>query len=281
MRSGWNPTRRNRNIGTSKQGHGENNRFVVPRSWADSVYEWKRVPEHVVVRRKVWGVDLPIVVEPTRRGSLHACTVDDIARMLNLLPCDHIDPPNEIPGIQGVVLRQPTRKEEALRPVWGRVGFAVDVGPLCGPVIFLEAQPVPLLLKWTGRLRVDGQQELARLTDMADQNRFDGRHHHLTFSLAGIRRVQLYHTLPHEVGHWVDMYKTVELPSLHEDYAYWEKCWDRYWQRVTEERESYAHRYATEAVQGLRECGQIPFPRQIDLGSLQAENLRPEDFVRR
>ena len=30
MRRGWNPVRRNRNIGTAAPGHGENNRLVIP-----------------------------------------------------------------------------------------------------------------------------------------------------------------------------------------------------------------------------------------------------------
>ncbi len=30
MRSGWNPSRRNKNIDTIKSGHGKNNKFVIP-----------------------------------------------------------------------------------------------------------------------------------------------------------------------------------------------------------------------------------------------------------
>lgn len=33
MRPGWNPTRRNRNQGTAKRGHGQNNRMVIPCVW--------------------------------------------------------------------------------------------------------------------------------------------------------------------------------------------------------------------------------------------------------
>ncbi len=153
MRRGRDPTRRNRNIGTARQGHGQDNRNVVPRRWADSAYKWKRVPGHSVVSRYVWGRDIPFVVEHTRGGSLHACTVDDVATILRHLPQVHINSYKGISGIQGIVLRQPTRREEALRPVWGRLGYAVDVGPLCGPVIFLEAQPMPTSLRWGRHLR--------------------------------------------------------------------------------------------------------------------------------
>ncbi|KAF0814961.1 hypothetical protein IGB42_00037 [Andreprevotia sp. IGB-42] len=32
MRAGWNPTRRNRHIGTGAQGHGQDNKLVIPQS---------------------------------------------------------------------------------------------------------------------------------------------------------------------------------------------------------------------------------------------------------
>ncbi|CAN7504086.1 hypothetical protein LJR118_003525 [Acidovorax sp. LjRoot118] len=35
MRPGWNPVRRNRNIGTPAQGHGEDNRLTIPESRHD------------------------------------------------------------------------------------------------------------------------------------------------------------------------------------------------------------------------------------------------------
>jgi len=38
VRAGRNPTRRNRNTGTAKQGHGQDNRHRLPRAWADSRY---------------------------------------------------------------------------------------------------------------------------------------------------------------------------------------------------------------------------------------------------
>jgi hypothetical protein len=35
MRAGRDPRRRNRNIGAAKQGHGQDNRMVIPEPWAD------------------------------------------------------------------------------------------------------------------------------------------------------------------------------------------------------------------------------------------------------
>jgi hypothetical protein len=277
MRNGRNPTRRNRNIGTAKQGHGKKNKHVVPRAWLDSVWDWKRRPEHVVVTRQVWGRELPFMVEHTRADSVHACTVDDVAEMLRLLPKRHINSCEGITGVQGIIFRQPTRRETCLRPVWARLGFAVDVGPVTGPAIMLEAQTVPLRLKWGRHLGPSDERELTRLQSAATETRSDRRHHHLLFDLAGVRRVQLFHSLPHEVGHWADMLENVELPS-YEDHDLWQSLWERYWQRPHVEREEFAHRYAEQAVAELRESGQVPFRRQLSPEALAAEGLRVEDF---
>ena len=278
-RPGHDPTRRNRNIGTAKQGHGADNRAVVPRCWQDSTFDWDRAQGSRSVSRKVWGRDMPFLVEPTRSASRHACTVDDVARMLNLLPKRHLNNYKGIIGIRGVVFRQPTRQEEQLRGVWGRLCFAVKVNGVYGPVIQLVATEAPLSLRWGRHLKPDEQDELARLQSAAASSDFDGRHHRMTFDLQAIRRVQLFHTIPHEIGHWADMYERVELPSLDADSDAWEQAWDRYWQRPTQEREVYANRYAMEAVERMRVEGQLPFDRILDVDALEGEGLSREDFV--
>lgn len=278
MKHGRNPTRRNRNIGTAKQGHGQNNKHVVPRSWRDSVLHWKRKRAHTVVSRTVWGRELPFMVEHTREDCIHACTVDDVAAVLRLLPKRHVNNFKDIAGIQGIVLRQPTRKEETLRPVWARLGFAVDVGPVTGPAIFLSAQPRQLRLRWGVRLGPDDQRELGRLQEAATRTNFDGRQHELFFDPDGVRRLQLFHSLPHEVGHWADMYENVELPAL-QALDVWAGLWDAYWQRPVAERERFANRYAEERTASLREAGEIPFSRLLNVEALAAEDLRREDFV--
>src|SRR5262249_57700544 len=135
---GWNPLRRNRNLATAKRGHGQDNRLRIPSPWRDLRAFWERVTAFTIVRRRVHGRDLPFVVEQIRPGSAHACTVDDVATLLNAAPCDHVA------GIAGVILRQPKRKEELLASAWGRLGFAAHVGPISGPAIVLEAHPLPL-----------------------------------------------------------------------------------------------------------------------------------------
>src|SRR5262245_2281674 len=98
---GWNPSRRNRNIGTAKQGHGRDNRMVIPDTWRDSKTFWERVSCFSVVTRPVYGRDLPFVVETTRPDCVYACTVEDLATLLGAAPAEHVF------DIAGIILRQP------------------------------------------------------------------------------------------------------------------------------------------------------------------------------
>ena len=274
------PTRRNRNIGTAKQGHGRDNRANIPRRWREAAVRWRRDHPHSLTYRDVWGRVMPFVVEHTRADCVHACTVDDVARVLNLLPKRHINNYRGIDGLQGIVLRQPTRKEATLRPVWARLGYGVDVGGVIGPVVFLEAQALPLEFRWGKSLDAAGRRERELLVSAADAVRHTRRGDELHFELEGVRRVQLFHSLPHEVGHWADMYERVERPAL-DDVERWEVLWDRYFQRPVSEREEFAHRYAEDAAAQWRASGSVPFDRLLDAERLRAEGLRVEDFVPR
>ena len=291
-----NPTRRNRNIGTAKQGHGQNNRDAIPRLWKDSQLHWARNPSHTVVLRHVWGRPLPFMVEHTYEDCFHACTVDDVTRVLNMLPKNDVNNSALLSGIRGIVLRQPTRKENKLGSVWGRLAYGVDV--VCkgikassGPVIYLDAQAPPVVLRWPKSLHPEGQLELKRRSQFATRVDTDRREHRLEFDLAAVRETQLYHTLPHEVGHWADMLEKVERPWLidelnnvhgsEEDDEYmsnWAKLWDSYFQRPSREREAFAHRYADEQRAHLMSLGKLPYPRQFDAQAMRAEGLRLEDF---
>jgi hypothetical protein len=272
QRPGWNATRRNRNIGTAKQGHGQDNRLVIPSDWRDLRRYWERLSTFTVVTRPVYCRDLPFVVEPTRADSVYACTIDDIATVLHAAPKAHVA------GIQGVVLRQPKRKEEILSPVWGRLGYSAEVGPILGPTIVVEAIRLPLTLRYSARLGVPEQEELKRLLPEADRVEQDGRCRLLHFGLSGVRRVQLYRTVLHELGHWADYFEKVERPSRRKG-GDWGALRDAYWQRPANERESFAHRYARELAEGLKARRLIPFERVLSLKQLKADGLSPEDFV--
>src|SRR5690348_9853529 len=87
-RPGWNPTRRNRNLGTAKSGHGQDNRLVIPSNRRDPRPFWSRLGPHATVTRTIWGRPVTFLVEPVRASSVHACTVDDLFQMLELFASD-------------------------------------------------------------------------------------------------------------------------------------------------------------------------------------------------
>jgi hypothetical protein len=245
--------------------------MVIPDTWRDTKVFWERLSRYCVVIRSVHGRDLPFVVEAARPDCVYACTVEDLATLLGAAPAEHVF------GIKGVILRQPKRKEQLLSSVWGRLGYAVEVGPIDGPAIIVEACQVPLTLKWPTRLGVAEQQELERLLEEADQVESDGRRHVLHFTLEGVRRVQLYRTVLHELGHWVDWYEKVEVPAR-EGGDRW-ALREAYRSRPRSERESFAHRYARELGERLRARGHLPFERILAPARWAAEGMSLANFV--
>jgi hypothetical protein len=222
---------------------------------------------------------MAFVVERTRADSVYACTVDDIGGMLVLAPAEHVSGNQDLPGIQGVILRQPKRKEAILSSVWGRLGYVANVGPISGPAIVIEAVSVPLSLKWSKHLEPAGQDELRRLQAEADESEFDGRRHILRFGLDAVRGVQLYRTVLHELGHWVDWLEKVETPSVGASDEAWQELCDRYCRRPEAEREAFAHRYANELGENLRARGVIPFERVASRTRMDSDGLDHSDFL--
>ena len=98
MKRGWDATRRNRNIGTAKQGLGQDNQLVIP--WCGLKLYYENLTEYKVALRSVHSRPLPFIVERTRADSCHACTVDDIARVLQHAPS------SDFHGIDFIVLIQ-------------------------------------------------------------------------------------------------------------------------------------------------------------------------------
>ncbi len=109
----WNPTRRNRNIGTEKSGYSQNNKFVVPERWQDFKVFWERIVDPVIFPICINQHEITMLIEPTLKGYVHAVTPQDIIRILNLVELEHLE------EIELIVLRQPKKKEEILKPAWG------------------------------------------------------------------------------------------------------------------------------------------------------------------
>lgn len=224
------------------------------------------------VEVEVAGHTRSFVVERTRPDAMHACTVDDLVQML-----ESIDPAHLV-GLDLFVLRQPTRKEETLAPVWGGLRYYLEIGRHAGGALLLNAISDQTRIRFDRRMTPDQSAELDRLrTDGADITETN-RSFDLTFDPVVARRVQLYRTLLHEIGHWVDYLTKVELPSDLPD-GDWAELWDRYWQRPHREREAFAHRYADETGLALVAADKIPFDRRTEPERMLGLGLRPGDFA--
>ncbi len=272
QRPGYNPTRRNRNIGTQKAGHGQNNRLVISAAWADDRIFYEKLVNPVEIPVSVGSVSLHLLVEPTLSGFAHACSVDDLVHVLQMLPVAHFD------AIKLIVLRQPKRKEQILSPCWGRLVYWSDIGRHSGPAIFLEAQDIGRPVKWSTSLSPDLALELDRLRQDGHSIVSDKRHHVIHSTLDSVRRTQLYRTLPHEVGHYVDYLQSVEQPSG-DDYDKWFSLNQRYHNKASQEKESFAHRYADDFRDRKTADGQLPFDRILDDDKMKRFRMNPEWFV--
>lgn len=223
MRSGRDATRRNRNIGTAKQGHGQDNQLVIPTRWyPDWLRHYENLKNYQTTRRVIHGHSLTFLIEETRLDCYHACTVDDIAHILRFVPVA------DLSGIKLIVLRQPKRKEEILSAVWGRWARNVVIDDYQGIAIFLEAADSAKPIRWSKSLAPEGQKELERLRTDGHTITETRKYHKILMSLDSIRSTQLYRTLLHEIGHHVDY--------THDPTGFTS--------RPSAEKEVFAHKYA-------------------------------------
>jgi len=256
MRPGWNPTRRNRNIGTKARGHGADNRLVIPDSWHQMTRFYERLEDYVFVKRMIGAREILFFVEPPRPDWFYPCTLDDICTVLQR--CS----PKDIEAFDFIVLRQPTRKQKILSPVWGRAIFYFDISTYHGAAIVLEAQNTKPIL-WVKSLQPESVRELERLRGDGHEIRNTRKGIELHVTPNTLRNTILYRTLLHEVGHHVD----------------YQRHSDQEWKgRTSMVKEDFAHRYACETFERLQRNGDVPFSTKLDPQSLQEDGLRAEWF---
>lgn len=264
-----NPVRRNRNIGTARQGHGQANRLVIPSICNDHRHWWTQLGPHEAVHRHIDGVAMTFIVEATLGGWSHACSLDDICQVLRSVP------KADWRGISLILLRQPQRKQAILNPSWGRLAYDANIGRpgqsdmWHGPVISLEAVDSRRPVVWSTSLSPDSAEELARLIADGHQVTRRGRKHIITPQPAAIRATQLHRTLLHEIGHWVDWQEKVLAPD---------GDFDLYFARARDEREAFAHRYADTQRERLTRLGVLPFAAMLAAEGLEQDNLDPRWF---
>jgi hypothetical protein len=258
MKSGYNPVRRNRNIGTAKQGHGRMNAMTIPLVCNAERIWWENVGPHTEVKRSVGSHEITFLVEHTREDCVHACTVNDIFHVLSLVPASDLE------SLDTVVMRQSTRKQALVNPAWGRLAYSADFGrpghktSRSGPALFLEAANPTRVWKWRKKLCPEDALELERLRNDGHHVEDTGKRFVFRSSLESIRTTQLYRTLFHEIGHWMDWLEKVVRPAGDDSDVY-SSLSDRYFARPEQDRELFAHRYADALRKHLTAEGRIPF----------------------
>jgi hypothetical protein len=262
-RPGWDARRRNKNIGTAKSGHGQNNQMKIPSSRKFEQLYYENLENLVAIVRWIGDHKITILVEPVKEGFIHACTPDDITRILHLIPTRHLE------SINLVVLRQPKHKEHLLCPVWGRLQYWSNIRQYEGVAIHLEAQPIETTFRWSKSLCLDDLKELERLTQDGHHVVSDRRHYAIHTSLESTRNTQLYRTLPHEIGHYVDYFKSVRRDG----------DGDLYWSKPSDEKEVFAHRYADQFYEKEKKAGNIPFERILNEEQIVTDGLVLSWFV--
>ncbi|MDR3220433.1 MAG: hypothetical protein LBU46_00250 [Candidatus Accumulibacter sp.] len=258
-----NNTRRNRNIGTVKQGHGQNNRLTIPDPYflnGNHRFFTERLTHYKRFSRTVNGYEFIFAVETPRADCRHACTVDDVAFMLAQIPA------SDYGDLRLIVFRQPKRKEEILSPVWGRLGYAYRFEGKDVPAILLEAMNPNEVLKWPKSMSVDRQNEFELLQQDGHVFMAGKRGYEAKLNLENVRATQLYRTLSHEFGHYVHYRQTVEIPasalSVLSGMSENER-WNYYEESINiAEKEKFAHAYADRLRADLLARGVIPFPRK-------------------
>ena len=257
MRPGWNPVRRNRNIGTKAQGHGANNRMVIPESWHELKRYWENLSSYVLVRRLIGTKEQLFFVEPTKDGWFYPGTIDDLTVVLGA--CDR----NALESFDFIVMRQPTRKERLLCPVWGRAAFVFDIGNHHGSAIVIEAQSLGSYC-WEKSLTPERSRELERIRSDGHPITIARRDIEISPTATSLRATILYRTLLHEIGHRLDYRR-----STGEE-------WDG---KTRAQKEDFAHRYAHETRVALTANGRIPFDIIADDVSFESDGVKREWFV--
>lgn len=254
MRSGRDPTRRNKKIGTRdhawRDRTGGSRPFEVPWPRWERRPEQQRWPVSRVEQHECHGRPITVAVERLLDGHRHLCEPSAIVGVLNELPADDVD------GLGLVVLHQETRKQTILKPAWGRILWCDRFRGYRGPVVMIDAIDLTYQwFVWGASITPPWQRELDRFRRLGVAVEQNKRGCRIDLQPEPLRRWQLARTVPHEVGHWVDFRawvleplgvqtaaEAVEHPHYGARIDYW--C-----ARSEREREEFADRYADHAEQ--------------------------------
>jgi hypothetical protein len=259
-----NPTKRNRNIGTAIQGYGQNNKFTIPEPFRDSKIFYERLVNYKKLKRTINGHEFLFVIEQTRESAVHACSIKDLETIIENIPS------KDYGHLTLIILRQPKRKEEILSPTWGRLIYSFEFENDFFPAIILDAIDCTKKLKWPSKLCIDSQKELERLKEDGHIFEYDGRNFIADFEIENVRNTQLYRTLPHEFGHYVQYLDYIERDYIAflnktddenngETFETFDVRRENYFKIPKAEKEKFAHKYAEDLKTELVKKKIIPF----------------------
>ncbi len=152
-----------------------------------------------------------------------------------------------------------------------------EIKGYAGPSIYLEAQPLNKAIRWPKSLCVEDSRELERLIADGHNIVSDRRYHRIHISVESTRFTQLYRTLPHEIGHYVDYFESVKKPSngdLDEEI----RLKTIYNSKPSFDKETFAHRYGTQFFEQQNKTGVVPSERILNETVIAAERLESSWF---
>ncbi|HWD88900.1 MAG TPA: hypothetical protein VG367_12280 [Mucilaginibacter sp.] len=166
-------------------------------------------------------------------------------------------PPSDYGSLRLIVLRQPKKKEAIISPVWGRLIYSYEFENDYYPAIIIEAIDYSKKFYWNKSQSPEDQKEFERLKK--DGHRFveNKKEFVSTFEIENVRNTQLYRTLLHEFGHYVQYLEVVE--TQNEDYETWKKNFEMYLKIPKTEKEKYANKYADGLFEKFQTEKLIPF----------------------
>ena len=239
----------------------------IPNYWRDGNRFIAQLENPIQVVRE----NYTFIIEPCRPDCYHAVTVEDMVKVLDLLPKKYVE------GIAAFVLRQPTKKQESLYSVWGRLAYFAEIDGCKGAIVFLESRKKEDVVNWTKSLDPDGQAELDRIREDGHKVIETRRSWQVHSDFNANRATQLFRTLPHEVGHFVQFCDMVEFPG-EIDFDLWDQLNKKHNQLTTKEKEHYAHRFADEFAAAHEAEGVFPFDPIHDVEQMKKDGLDPAWF---
>ena len=142
-----------------------------------------------------------------------------------------------------------------------------------GSALILQSFDPSARLKWDKSLSPLEMQEFDRLKSDGHVVKDQGKYFLISPHARTVRATQLFRTVLHEIGHWVDWLERVERLSTVNGGSYADLV-DAYWARPSQEPESYAHKYADAVRRRLQKESSIPFePIEPGLSDISRADL--------